>query len=210
MNTNTILVGIIGLLIGGIVGYAVDARNDGYRHRYQTQFENQFGYNRMPMMFDGNDGDFRGMHGMFGMMVTSEKAFLEEMIPHHQEAVDTAKEVIARGGTTPEIMTLAQNIVSTQEKEIADMKQWYQSWYGTPYQDTGTYQPMMRELETLSGSELDKAFLNDMIMHHMGAIMMARSVFPFIEHNEMEALTEAIIKTQSEEIEQMLMFLQKL
>ena len=137
------------------------------------------------------------------MMVRSEKEFITEMIPHHQEAVDTAKEVLARGATTPEIKTLVQNIITAQEKEIADMKAWYQTWYGTPYQPSGNYKPMMRDLESLSGQAIDKAFLEDMVMHHMGAIMMAQSVQQYIEHNEIKTLTEAIISSQSTEIKLM-------
>lgn len=142
-------------------------------------------------------------HEQHQMMVTSEQAFIEHMIPHHQEAIDTAKEVLARGGSTSEIRALAENIITAQEREIADMKQWYETWYGTPYADTGTYKPMMRDLSMLSGAELDKIFLEDMVHHHMGAIMMARSVEPFIEHDEMRTLTEAIVRTQSEEIKTM-------
>lgn len=147
---------------------------------------------------------------MMHMVVSSEREFIENMIPHHQEAVDTAKEVIARGGTTPEIKELVENIVTAQEAEIADMKEWYKNWYGEEYVDTNQYHPMMRELENLSGSELDRAFLEDMIMHHMGAIMMARSVETYIEHEEMTNLTNAIVTTQSEEIMQMKMMIENL
>ena len=147
-------------------------------------------------------GMMNGMdHGM--MMVGSEKEFITEMIPHHQEAVDTAKEVLARGATTPEIKTLVQNIITAQEKEIADMKAWYQTWYGTAYQPSGNYKPMMRDLESLSGQAIDKAFLEDMVMHHMGAIMMAQSVQQYIEHEEVQTLSEAIISSQSAEIKLM-------
>ncbi len=138
------------------------------------------------------------------MVVKSEREFLEGMIPHHQEAVDTAKEVIARGGSTPEIKKLAEAIVVAQEKEIAMMKGWYQSWYGEEYiNDPKAYKPMMSDLSILSGAALDKVFLEDMIMHHMGAVMMAQSVQPYIEHNEMTALTKAIVETQTAEIQLM-------
>jgi uncharacterized protein (DUF305 family) len=137
------------------------------------------------------------------MTVSSEREFIEAMILHHQEAVDTAREVLERGGTTEEIRTLATNIISSQEKEIADMKRWYENWYGQPYADTGTYTPMMRELASLNGTELDKVFLTDMIMHHRGAIMMARSVEIYVTHDELSKLTKDIIRTQSEEIEVM-------
>lgn len=201
-----ILVAIIALLIGGAGGYIVADREE---------VENiPAGMHRMP---DGtlmgnmaeNDKTMMGGH-MMNMTVESEREFIEGMIPHHQEAVDTAKEVTERGGSTPEIKELVQNIVIAQEKEIAEMKKWYQDWYGETYQDTGNYEPMMRELETLSGAELDRVFLEDMIAHHMGAIMMAQSVQPYIEHVEITTLTEAIMKTQSDEIAEMRSMLQSL
>jgi uncharacterized protein (DUF305 family) len=145
------------------------------------------------------------------MMVKSEREFLKGMIPHHQEAVDTAKEVIARGGSTPEIKKLAEDIIVAQEKEIAMMKGWYQAWYGEAYvADPKDYKPMMRDLSTLSGAALDKVFLEDMVMHHMGAIMMAQSVQPYIENQELTDLTKAIMETQTSEIELMRQMLKTL
>jgi uncharacterized protein (DUF305 family) len=143
------------------------------------------------------------MHDMGMMMVSTEKEFITEMIPHHQEVVDTAKEVLARGATTPEIKTLLEGIVTAQEKEIADMKAWYEAWYGTSYTPSGKYAPMMRDLSGLSGEDIDKVFLEDMVMHHMGAIMMAHSVQGVIEHQEVEDLANAIIDSQTKEIQLM-------
>jgi uncharacterized protein (DUF305 family) len=137
---------------------------------------------------------------MMPMAVSSEREFIEMMIPHHEEAVVTAKEVLARGATTQEMKELATGIITAQEKEISDMKNWYEAWYGVAYSNNGSYEPMMRELANLSGVELDKAFLEDMIMHHMGAIMMAKSVEAYITHDELRMLTVSIIKTQTEEI----------
>ena len=163
------------------------------------------GTHRMP---DGslmaNEGETMSSMDHGAMMVTSERAFLEGMIPHHQEAVDTAKEVLARGGSTPAIKKLAEDIIVAQEKEIAMMKDWYQSWYGETYvANREAYEPMMRDLSSLSGAALDKVFLNDMIMHHMGALMMAKSIQPHIEHQEITDLTRAIAETQTEEIQLM-------
>lgn len=211
MNKTTIVVVVI-LVIGVIIGCGI--WNDGSINIF-NKYKNKSGdYGMMDM----NGGDYmmggKGMMGMdghmMGMSVSSEKEFIEGMIPHHQEAVDTAKEVIARGGTTPEIKELVENIVVAQEAEIADMKEWYKSWYGKDYVDTNQYQPMMRDLENLSGKEIDEAFLKDMIMHHMGAIMMAQSVQSYIEHEEITNLTEAIVRTQSEEIMQMRLMLESL
>lgn len=187
MEKNTILISIITLLIGGIVGYTISNHD---RENYRGGIMNEYSHDL--------DTSAHMDHSM--MMVSNERAFIEGMIPHHQEAVDTAKEVIARGGTTPEIKQLVENIVVAQEKEIAEMKVWYETWYKESYKDDGKYSPMMRELSNLSGKELDRVFLEDMIMHHMGALMMARSVQPHIEHQEMTNLTEAILSTQTAEI----------
>lgn len=150
------------------------------------------------------DGTMMGGDGMgMGMMVQSEQEFIMGMIPHHEEAISTAKEVIARGGNTPEIKTLAENIVKAQEVEVAQMKDWYKSWYGKDYVADGEYKPMMRPLSDLSGAALDKVFLSDMIMHHKMAIMMAQSVDAHIEHTEIKTLSSNIKTSQSAEIMQM-------
>jgi uncharacterized protein (DUF305 family) len=156
----------------------------------------------MGMMGDDSGMGMGGMHDM-NMMVSSEREFLQEMIPHHEEAVVTAKEVVARGGSTPEIKKLAENIITAQEKEISDMKTWYKNWYGTDYVADGAYKSMMRPLTNLSGAALDKVFLSDMVMHHRGALMMAQSVSTHIEHAEMTTLVGNIKTTQSAEITEM-------
>lgn len=209
MNNQTILVTIIALLIGGVGGYMIADKDYGRGYERVKSDNIPMGMHRMPdgtlmdNTLDDDNGMMSGMNHMMDMVVRSEREFIEGMIPHHKEAVDTAKEVIARGGSTPEIKQLAENIVVAQEKEIDEMKQWYQDWYGEPYTGTGEYQPMMRELANLSGVQLDRVFLEDMIGHHMGAIMMAQSVQSYVEHDEIAILTQAIMTTQSAEIAQM-------
>jgi uncharacterized protein (DUF305 family) len=214
-KNNPILVVLFCIGVGALGGYAYATLTpDNYADK-QTTRETAFKADdeRKGMMgghvmpdgtWMGDTDSSMGMGGgMSAMMVGSEKEFIAEMIPHHQEAVDTAREVLARGATTPEIKTLLENIVTAQEKEIADMKTWYQTWYGTPYTPSGTYHQMMRDLSKLSGAEIDKAFLEDMIMHHMMAIMMAHSVEGYIEHTEVRTLVQNIITSQSKEIQQM-------
>ena len=207
MRKNIIIVAGIAIVIGGALGYLL--ANDNYHHRHDRDTER--GHMRheasgaKPVTHTMPDGtvmagqDHSGMDHM-NMTVHSEREFLQMMIPHHEEAVVTAKEVLARGSSTPEIRTLAEDIITAQEKEIADMKTWYQTWYSTPYQADGTYMPMMRDLSKLSGTDLDYVFLQDMILHHEGAIAMAKSVDPYITHPEVKALTAAIQTTQREEI----------
>jgi len=138
-------------------------------------------------------------HAGHTMTVASEQEFIQAMIPHHTEAVEAARIVLSRGGTTPAVRELATAIIAAQTAEIVQLKAWHEDWYDTPAPDV-PYMPMLRAVRTLSGVELDRAFLSDMIPHHEGAITMVESVRPFITHAEIATLADAIVATQAEEI----------
>ena len=65
------------------------------------------------------------MHGDMAIQFSGnpDADFARGMIPHHQGAVDMAKIVVAFG-KDPEIRKLAENIVKSQETEIAFMREW--------------------------------------------------------------------------------------
>ena len=93
--------------------------------------QEQFGTSRVPTNMSMEE-----MEGM-GMMTDPQsladenlfdKAFIDNMIPHHQSAIEMA-EVAATETDNPEIKDLATNIVEAQKREISQMKQWRQEWY---------------------------------------------------------------------------------
>ena len=132
-NTN-ILYGVIGVLVGVIIVGGVCMMN---RHHSKGEYYNKQGM--MHKMPDGsmmNDEDMSMESMMSDMMVGLEgktgdefdKAFLSEMIVHHQGAVDMAKAVLATS-KKPELVKLANDIISAQNKEIEMMKGWQKAWF---------------------------------------------------------------------------------
>lgn len=57
-----------------------------------------------------------------------DKAFIDNMIPHHQSAIEMAQ-IAQKESQNPRIKELADDIVSAQEEEISQMKTWREEWY---------------------------------------------------------------------------------
>lgn len=62
---------------------------------------------------------------------------------------------------------------------------------------------MSASLEGLSGDAFDRAFLEQMIVHHEGAVEMAEAALERAQHQEIRDLAQAIITAQQQEIAQM-------
>lgn len=143
-------------------------------------------------------------HGMSGMATTvdSEEAFITGMIPHHQEAVASARAVLETTQRS-EIRELAQDVIATQTEEIATLEGWLERWYSEATE--AEYAPMMENAAGLSSDEADRTFLEGMIEHHQGAIDMATSYLDagFEKQSEVIDLAETIVSVQDGEIEQM-------
>lgn len=58
-----------------------------------------------------------------------DQRFLTAMIAHHEGAIDMAREALTQA-EHGEIKQLAQEVVTAQEREIAQMRGWQQQWYG--------------------------------------------------------------------------------
>lgn len=141
-------------------------------------------------------------HNDHASLVKDEKSFIEEMIPHHEEAITSSQELL-KVAENPEVRTLAQNIIAAQQKEVTEMKTWYKEWFGEEYQPTGNYKPMMSSIQGKSSEASEQTYLKEMIVHHEAAVEMAEAVLPIAQRSEIKSLGTAIIKTQNEEIQVM-------
>lgn len=137
--------------------------------------------------------------------------FLDTMIAHHRGAVDMAAPCSTKAQHA-EVKTLCANIISSQQKEIADMKTWRDKWFpgAAPAMNLemmGMNDSMkgmdMKMLGPLSGNEFDVAFIKQMIPHHEGAVVMAKEALQKSTKGEIKTLASAIIKAQEAEIKQM-------
>jgi uncharacterized protein (DUF305 family) len=59
-----------------------------------------------------------------------DRAFIEQMIPHHRMGVMMASMAQA-SSQHPQLRAMQQAMVTAQSREIEQMSQWYRSWYGT-------------------------------------------------------------------------------
>lgn len=59
-----------------------------------------------------------------------DERFIDMMIPHHQGAINMAKDALQKA-QHPEIKKLAQNVIDSQQKEIDKLKAWRKEWYGS-------------------------------------------------------------------------------
>ena len=132
-----------------------------------------------------------------------ELSFLQHMIPHHQEAIDSATallEVTQR----PELRTLLEDVVATQAAEVALMRGWIAEGYPGEPQEVD-YAPMMRDLAGAPVEERERAWLEDMVMHHMMAVRDARSLLVggWATRPEVAQLAVDIVEGQMAEIQLM-------
>jgi uncharacterized protein (DUF305 family) len=67
----------------------------------------------------------------------------------------------------------------------------------------GAVESMTAGLEGKIGDALDRAFLNEMIVHHEGALEMAQALLAGTQRAELKELGANIISAQTREIEQM-------
>lgn len=144
--------------------------------------------------------------------------FIDAMIPHHEGALVMAQEVLQKS-QRPEMKKLAEEIIKAQTKEIAEMKQWRKAWYpkasATPMAWHAAMGHMMAMSEDQRKSmmmsmdlgkadpQFDQRFLNAMIPHHEGAIVMANDVLSKAKAPELKQLANNIITSQQAEIDQM-------
>jgi uncharacterized protein (DUF305 family) len=127
-KNNVSLYSIIFLVIGIFIGWLIWGSNSIDRNQMMGN---------MHQMLDGSmmmGGDMASMMAHMNASLegksgdTFDKAFIDEMIVHHEGAIDMA-ELALTNAKHQEIKDLAKDIISAQTKEIEQMKSWKNAWY---------------------------------------------------------------------------------
>ena len=142
---------------------------------------------------------------------TADQMFVTMMIPHHQQAIEMADQILAKDGIDERVVALAEQIKAAQDPEIQTMRGWLEEW-GVPYDDSMSSMDgmdhgggMMSEddmaaLDAATGAEATRLFLEGMIAHHQGAVTMAEMVLDNGQNPDVAALAQQIIDGQTAEI----------
>jgi uncharacterized protein (DUF305 family) len=142
-----------------------------------------------------------------------DRAFIDAMVPHHQAAIEMATEAKQAGLGQPDLISIADDIVATQQAEIDQMLAWRERWFGSAEPE-----PQEAALEVLgltpaeagmehggvdlaSVDDVDQTFAGMMIGHHIGAIRMAELAGEEADHDEVKELAGDIIAAQQREID---------
>ena len=114
--------------------------------------------------------------------------FMQDMIPHHHQALEMA-ELVADRTNRQELIDAAGRIDASQQDEIEFMQQWLRE-RGEPVPDPTDHDAMhtdhrmagmatpqqMADLAAAQGAGFDRTFLQLMIAHHEGAVTMVEEL----------------------------------
>ena len=113
--------------------------------------------------------------------------FMQGMIGHHAQAIEMVD--LLKSRTNSEGMKkLAQRIELSQNDEMRMMREWLQARNQQVPGEHAHHDPAMRmpgmltpeqmaQLRGVKGEAFDRLFLEDMIRHHEGALVMVRELF---------------------------------
>ena len=167
---------------------------------------------------DGASMDGRMMNDMIvknlgGSDSHYDHRFIGMMIPHHEGAIMMATNALDNANK-PELKTMAQAIIASQQSEIAQMKAWRANWYGdNPPSGIANSSEMQTHMQSMNEAMVKKLghkdadyedrFIDAMIPHHEEAIKMAGDALGKATHPELKKLGRDIIDAQKREIAQM-------
>ncbi|WP_199442136.1 DUF305 domain-containing protein [Umezawaea beigongshangensis] len=145
-------------------------------------------------------------------------AFLQMMIPHHEQGIEMAK-LAKEKATRAEVKELAGAIEATQAAEVQSMRSWLEQWkqpltaapgtdphagHGGDGGDHSTDPSFITDLATRSGPEFETQFLSLLTGHQHNAVDMAKTETEQGSDDATKDLAARVVQSRQEQIKQML------
>ncbi|HKJ12324.1 MAG TPA: DUF305 domain-containing protein [Ornithinimicrobium sp.] len=128
--------------------------------------------------------------------------FAQMMVPHHEDAIAMADYLQGVRGVDPRVQGLAEDIVTSQQRENEEMNIWLAE-RGYPQVDDGAVRVNEEAVAGQSAEAAQEQFLADMIAHHEHGVDMAEGAARRGQSPTMTDLAEGMVEDQTQEIEQM-------
>jgi uncharacterized protein (DUF305 family) len=144
--------------------------------------------------------------------------YIDMMIPHHESVVALAG--VARSELThPDLISMAEEIISTQDAEIEALRELRDEWY--PGAPTVSMDEMMAGMPGMgidmalmdqvmspewqvrsfcAADDKDLAFIDQVIPHHQMAVATSQDALEVAVHPELIVIAEQVIEAQQQEI----------
>ncbi len=140
---------------------------------------------------------------------SADTTFAQMMIPHHTQAVEMSNTILNKQGIDRRVSALATRIKAEQTPEIEKLTGWLKGW--SEPTASGDFMGMsgmmsaddMKRLDAAHGTDAAKLYLNQMVMHHEGAVSMAQTEESAGKTPDAVALAKSIVATQDTEIKEM-------
>lgn len=139
----------------------------------------------------------------------SDERFIDMIAAHHQMAIEMAQ-VEQENGEIPELQQIADDIVSSQQSEIEELRSIKEEQFGSSELPT----MMNSEDQMMSGmvmpgeleqqGSVDREFIDSMLPHHAGAIDLASIARMQSDNPDIQRLSRNIIDAQAREIGEMI------
>lgn len=138
-------------------------------------------------------------------------AFLQQMIPHHAQAIEMSDLLVTKSDADPQVAAQAVSISSRQASEIEMMRGWLALWgvgpaaaqQHHPNQCGMVSSADLTALQNAGDAAANRLYLELMIAHHAGAIKMARTEVDAGHSRCATDFAQGIISSQQREIDVM-------
>jgi uncharacterized protein (DUF305 family) len=133
--------------------------------------------------------------------------FIDSTLDHHLGVITMAEQAL-KEGTTVEIKDLAQQTMTTAQKEI----EWLKAYRQQNHPNAAVMQDNMdmgaMGISTDASKSFDQRYAEAMIAHHQGSIAMAQEALTQVGHDELKQFVQSLISGEQAEITQLQQFIQ--